>query len=36
MAGKPQHLKLSANRDEQLRPIEQSTNIEPKIRLRPK
>ena len=34
MAGKPQHLTLSAEEDEQLRRIEQSPHIKPKVRLR--
>ncbi len=34
MAGKPQHHKLTAEQDEQLRRIEQSPFINPKIRLR--
>lgn len=34
MAGKPQHLTLTPEQDEQLRRIEQSPNIKPKIRLR--
>lgn len=34
MAGKPQHLTLSAEEDGQLRRIEQSSHIKPKVRLR--
>ena len=34
MAGKPQHLTLSAEEDERLRRIEQSPHLKPKVRLR--
>lgn len=34
MAGKSQHLTLSSEQDQQLRRIEQSPHIKPKVRLR--
>lgn len=34
MAGKPQYLKLSVEEDQQLRRIEQSPHLKPKVRLR--
>lgn len=34
MAGKPQHLKLTPEQDEQLRGLEMSPHVKPKIRLR--
>lgn len=34
MAGKPQHLRLSSEEDQQLRRIEQSPHIKPKVRVR--